>query len=281
MINKELLLPFFIKSDNVLLVAENGHDETGARGSLSPFRTPQAAIDAAYSGDCILIAPGSYAGDLTLIPGIKLLGLNSVINGDISWTAISGDDEVVKLADLTINGTINFDATGKSGGTSLFECRECRLQGDAVALCRPTVNDDSLNILLSDMTDISITLTNGSHELTGIDSYGFEDFAKIDTLTTDGDALVGAKDVNFDTVNITDTSTLSTITCYMDSYTVAVDAFLVPNFSFLFGEITHDVSGYLFPTFTQFAHAPTGSGTLDMSAQLGVTAFTGTGYVKS
>lgn len=89
----------------VLYVAKNGSNTTGARNTLNPFLTIQAAVDAAQDGDIVIVQPGRYVenvvvpaarGNLTIqgsgryvteimpAAGIGLLwnptGLNSTLN---------------------------------------------------------------------------------------------------------------------------------------------------------------------------------------------------------
>lgn len=50
----------------VLFVAKNGDDATGARNTLRPFLTVQAAVTASQDGDVVIVSPGDYNEQVTL-----------------------------------------------------------------------------------------------------------------------------------------------------------------------------------------------------------------------
>jgi len=113
-------------------------------GGGSEYATIQAAIDAAAEGDTIVIAPGTYAENLTIATdGIKLVGLDgTVIAGTITgnpaltegvdldvWletaTTYSGTDGITIAADnvvlegLTLSGFKNAILLGTTDGTTI------------------------------------------------------------------------------------------------------------------------------------------------------------------
>lgn len=73
-----------LKVASATLVAKNGNDSTGERGSLSkPFLTLQAAIAASSSEDTILLAPGEYGsfdGTTVVDKSLSFLALGSPSN---------------------------------------------------------------------------------------------------------------------------------------------------------------------------------------------------------
>lgn len=90
---------------NVVLVAAGGE-----------HATVQSGVVAAASGDEVLIADGSYAGDVAITdPTISLVAAGSGVNlaGQITVTGVMGAGDVVRLVGL------NIDATGKEYGVTV------------------------------------------------------------------------------------------------------------------------------------------------------------------
>jgi Ca2+-binding RTX toxin-like protein len=79
------------------------------------YATIQEAIDAAVTGDTIMIAAGTYTGDLTITDkAIALVGVGAVtIEGQISVSDDMVGDETLSLTNLSI------DATGKQYGVTV------------------------------------------------------------------------------------------------------------------------------------------------------------------
>lgn len=100
--------------ENILVVAASGGDHT----------TIAAALAAAASGDIILIMPGNYVGDITLVDGVALFGFGpelTEIQGEITW----GNCDEVTLQNLKIylseskNGALI--GISKSGGSGWLD----------------------------------------------------------------------------------------------------------------------------------------------------------------
>jgi len=80
------------------------------------YATIQAAIDAAVSGDTILIAEGVYTEDLTITDkAIALVGVGDVdLNGNIAVSDDMAAADVLRIANIDIN------ATGEANGISVL-----------------------------------------------------------------------------------------------------------------------------------------------------------------
>jgi hypothetical protein len=106
-------------------VVINGHNTWLVGGG--GFATIQAAIDAAGTGDTVLVANGTYAGNVTLKSGITLVGEseagvlwgeggNDQINGGIGDDSVSGGD-----GDDMLGGGDGSDiVVGDAGNDTLF-----------------------------------------------------------------------------------------------------------------------------------------------------------------
>jgi len=129
---------------NVEAIQHGGEGRILLVGGGSQYATIQSAIDAAASGDTILIAPGTYAENLTIATdGIKLVGSEgTVIAGTITgnpplsgnldtWletaTGYSGTDGITVNADnvtiqgLTLTGFKNAILLGTTDGTRIAD----------------------------------------------------------------------------------------------------------------------------------------------------------------
>src|SRR3954454_946256 len=80
-------------------------------GKASCFPTLQAAVDAAHNGDTISIAPGTYAGGVTIDVSVKLVGAGSgstIISGGGSVLTIgtfgASSEPTVSIEGVTITG---------------------------------------------------------------------------------------------------------------------------------------------------------------------------------
>lgn len=88
------------------------------------YPTIQAAIDAAYHGDIIQVAPGIYNEDLTVNKRLKLVGEDSsttVINGSGTWHLVYVDANYVSISGFTIQNAGYFVGIllAKSRGTTI------------------------------------------------------------------------------------------------------------------------------------------------------------------
>lgn len=81
-------------------VSKNGVNAQGQRNNLSkPFLTVQAAINAAQSGDAIMIMPGTYTESVGINKDCKVIAWNATISGTLAIQAN------VQLEWLTVNNT--------------------------------------------------------------------------------------------------------------------------------------------------------------------------------
>jgi len=119
-------------------VAPNGSDATGVRGDIgSPFRTIQAALNAAQSGDIIEISPNTggapYAENVTVPPG----RLKTTLRGSVAGVAIQPaanaaltfaptvNGASLEVSDLLLSTSLGFalDFTGASLPGPLFQSK--------------------------------------------------------------------------------------------------------------------------------------------------------------
>lgn len=96
--------------------ATSGNDATGSFNTGAPYATVQAAANAAPTGSTITVRPGTYAGDITLKDGQRLLGVASgtrpVLTGGITLASgntidflnFQGNDDNAITADNDVNG---------------------------------------------------------------------------------------------------------------------------------------------------------------------------------
>jgi hypothetical protein len=102
---------------NVIYVDKDRTDDYTASGSvLYPYKTVQAAITAANSGDTVFIWPGTYTEDLTLKPGVNLIGQSKFsvyIVGTVTFsTAGTVYCEHIIFKTSGAGNTLNFAGTG-------------------------------------------------------------------------------------------------------------------------------------------------------------------------
>lgn len=97
----------------------------GAGGGYGGYLTIQAAINAANadSGGTVIVQPGTYAENLTMYPGVRVLGLNpltTIIQGFITPSATG----IQEVSDVTIQAATNIvgDATAGTGSLSFRNC---------------------------------------------------------------------------------------------------------------------------------------------------------------
>lgn len=79
------------------------------------FGTVQAALDAAHDGDVIAVAPGTYAGGITIDVSVKLIGAGA------ESTIISGGGPVLTIgvADAASEPTVTIDGVTVTGGVTI------------------------------------------------------------------------------------------------------------------------------------------------------------------
>jgi hypothetical protein len=102
---------------NGIYVDKDRTDDYTASGSvLYPYKTIQAAITAANSGDTIFIWPGTYTEDLTLKPSVNLIGQSKFsvyIVGTVTFsTAGTVYCEHIIFKTSGVGNTLNFAGTG-------------------------------------------------------------------------------------------------------------------------------------------------------------------------
>jgi hypothetical protein len=95
-------------------------------GSPGCFSTIQAAVDAAHDGDTIRVGPGTFAGGITILKSVDLVGVSSgatIINGGgpvITIGEFEGANDLhVAISRVTITGGMN-DAAGFATGGGIW-----------------------------------------------------------------------------------------------------------------------------------------------------------------
>ena len=122
---------FLLKVTKVIKVDVNRTDDYTENGlDAQPFKTIQAAIDAATSGTILDIMPGTYDENITLKPGVYLkskLGLQPgvMITGKVSWSSGAGT--------ILMNGICVFNDSDHAidfGGTGVQKLRgyDCKFE---------------------------------------------------------------------------------------------------------------------------------------------------------
>ena len=88
------------------------------------FSTIQAAVDAAQDGDTITVAPGTFAGGVTILVSVNLIGAGSnktIINGGGPVLTIGQDESptepTVSISGVTLTGGLNNSHPDQSFGT--------------------------------------------------------------------------------------------------------------------------------------------------------------------
>ena len=140
-------------SGNILLVGSSG------------FATLQEAIDAALDGDTILVAPGTYSGDLTVDKDVTILGANAGLAGDDGGrgaeTIIAGGLDVsadgVTIDGVSITGGVTGAGAPWPSGVYLtgddFTLTNSILDGDGVAT---NGSGDNSAILTGQVTGLDV-----------------------------------------------------------------------------------------------------------------------------
>jgi hypothetical protein len=73
-----------------------------------PFRFIADALSHAASGTHVLVAPGSYAEDLTIPGGVAVSGREAVVVGtSVTFQASAGPDEISRLEGLEVHASLN------------------------------------------------------------------------------------------------------------------------------------------------------------------------------
>lgn len=108
---------------DVLADVETVRDGTGEDFLLvgASFDTIQQAIDAASDGDTIIVAPGTYAEDLTVNKDVTILGANA----GTAYDGSRGVESVIEgFVEVTADGAtidgFDIDAEADSGGSPFF-----------------------------------------------------------------------------------------------------------------------------------------------------------------
>ena len=114
---------------NVHYVDGSRTDEYTADGSvIYPYKTISAAITAANSGDTIFVWPGTYTEDLTLKPGVNLVGQSKFsvyVVGTVTFdTAGTVCCERIIFKTSGDGNTLNFAGTGVQN----LQCRLCNFE---------------------------------------------------------------------------------------------------------------------------------------------------------
>ena len=117
---------------NIVYVSKGGNDSTGVRGSIvHPFLTVQAAMNAAQTGDVVLVGPGLYNEAVTWpsVAGIRLVGSgrdSTIISQNsarpIQFTNSFTYNDVV-IQDLTLttfSATVGFSYSQAGAVTASF-----------------------------------------------------------------------------------------------------------------------------------------------------------------
>lgn len=90
---------------------------TGSGALVGSYTTLQAAVAAAQNGDTILLAAGTYSGEVTVDKDVTIRGANAGIRGDATRGAESNLSGAVFVtaAGVTFDG-VQFSGAGKPGG---------------------------------------------------------------------------------------------------------------------------------------------------------------------
>jgi len=173
-----------------LYVSPVGDDATAQRGSIVlKYQTLQAAVDAAQTGDAIVVGPGTYTEDIVLrddVDNISIIGAgpsstilqNATAAPTVQWTGATGIQRL-QIANLQIVNT-GADACLLLDGTAvtdLFEGGLCLLQDviflgaglclDAIRATSITLTDCAANDLIraSNVSNLNL-ITCSVEELT-------------------------------------------------------------------------------------------------------------------
>jgi hypothetical protein len=96
------------------------------------FSTLQAAVDAAHNGDTITIAPGTYAGGVTIDVSVKVAGAGA------DKTIISGGSPVLTIgvAGAPTEPTVTIDGVTVSGGNTIGNLSPTSARGGGIYIPR-------------------------------------------------------------------------------------------------------------------------------------------------
>jgi hypothetical protein len=127
---------------NCCYVSKSGSDTTGTRGSIAkPFLTIAAAMAASQSGDVIMLGPGRWVENVTLLENRSIVGSGSratEINGTLAQTpGATSDNNFVTLAAFRLTGAATVTLTAKTGGDNLFSLNDLILE-QTLTLTRAT-----------------------------------------------------------------------------------------------------------------------------------------------
>ncbi len=151
------------------------------------FATIQAAVDAAEDGDVILVAPGTYAENVTVNKAVTILGANAGISGN-----------GMRGTESTLNGNITIAADGITIDGLRFDGGQSAIRGEAVANAYDNLT--IRNNLIENTTDSAIRFGLGTGGGIGSDNWIITD-NKISDIV--GNALTGMVLVNVNGLTVT------------------------------------------------------------------------------
>jgi Big-like domain-containing protein len=152
--------------DGFFVDAATGNDATGSFTGGNPFATIQGAVTAAGTNQDIVVRPGTYSGNVTLLNGQRLLGSGSVLaQGTAPRPVINGGG--ITLADgntvdyIRIQGTPG-DAIFGNGvnGATITNCEIADLtnNGSGIQDDRATGNWTITDNVITEVDSIGINL---------------------------------------------------------------------------------------------------------------------------
>lgn len=124
--------------DNVLFVDLTGNDGTAIKGDLNrPWRTIQAAANAALPGETVIVMPGDFA-EAVVAPasGVRLVG-QGILTATTSVTFSPTVDTPFLLSDMRVAGPVTIDGSAIPDAFATTFCliNRCNVSG-ALALTR-------------------------------------------------------------------------------------------------------------------------------------------------
>ncbi len=150
----------------------NGHVYllVGADGT-DGYVSIQAAIDAATGGEIILVAPGTYVGDLTINKDVTILGANAGTSAGGTRGAESVIEGGVFVAGTGAGATLNGFSVTRSHSNPALENASIFIQADGVEILN--------NIVVADvnaLTGVVTSIGNGGATISGNSFDGFANF---------------------------------------------------------------------------------------------------------